>query len=59
MNFNLNEKEIKRYNKFIKKHKKCDGILELIFSLTGIANAVSVSCTGCKKTKNITDYDSW
>ena len=69
MNFILNEKEVERWGKFDKKHrKKCgkgknDSIgtscIETVFVGTGIGDIVTVRCSKCGKEKDITDYDRW
>ena len=64
---NLNEKEEELANKFIKEHKKCvennpitsGGHFNYIITPTGLGGIVQIQCSICKKTKNITDFDSW
>ena len=66
--FELNEKEEKRYHKFVKKRrneaKKIDKNLvnkisfTICFTPTGIGDVIEVICSD-GITKNITDYGSW
>jgi len=64
--FNLTEKEEEAAEKFMEKHRHKDvfkgaigGHLSYRFTLTSIGTCVSVSCSICEKTKNITDYSKW
>ncbi len=65
--FSLNEKETKKYEKFISKHNSCKkptgtvGIspIAISFRNTSIGTIIAVSCDTCGKTKDITDYDSF
>lgn len=59
----MNNTEWERFLKFKEKHDKHyhNDSLKFKISLTstGIGWAVTVKCCGCKKKKNITDYDGW
>mgnify|MGYP006873230167 CR=1 FL=1 len=70
--FTLIESETEQYQKFLKRHKKCqldkngknkfapnEGGISVTLTLTSLGNMVECKCHGCKTSKNITDYDSW
>ncbi len=63
--FNLSEKEQKRCDKFIKKHKHkkwnltaIGGRFTYLFTPTSVGTGISIKCT-CGKKKDITDYSDW
>lgn len=58
--FRMNEAEIKKLNKFKKKHHEhCRSALTTMFTETGIGCKVEVYCPACKKKKDISDYSVW
>lgn len=62
MKFELTEKEIKRKNKFLKKHPPSNKSgFKIIFTPTGLGNLVSVQVKIKNKIykKDITDFNSW
>lgn len=68
MEFTLNEKETKKYNKWYKKHKKvCSkkgpagaigGKLTFSFTPTGLGPIIEVKCA-CGEKKDVTDWKNW
>ena len=68
MEFTLDEKETKKYNKWCKKHKKVcpikgpgtaiGGRLTFSFTPTGLGPIIEVKCA-CGKKKNLTDWKNW
>lgn len=62
MKFELDDKQIKKLNKWTKKLKKKYGevgLLEYRFTPTGIGDVVEVYSKTANKTINLTDVDSW
>ena len=57
--FTLNKVETWRYKNFCKNHYKCNGLITLEMTETGIGRNLIVKCSHCKKALNITDYNSW
>lgn len=58
--FEPSEKEHQGLLAFEKRHsKKCQGTMEVTFTIIGIGLGVHVRCTHCHKEKNVTDYDNW
>ena len=61
----LNKVELERANEFREKHSKCYRRFEktakfkITVEATGIADGVEIKCCSCKKSKNISDYESW
>lgn len=52
----LNDVEEQRYNDFKKNH--C-GEVKIVLTPTGLGWKIVAICTGCNKTEDISDYDSW
>ena len=49
-----------RVEKFQKEHdEKCESGISVIFTQTGIANAVEVRCNKCQQIIDISDYSTW
>lgn len=65
MNFVLNQLEEEEYKNFILSHKKCKctatigGKISIIFTPTGLGDAIIVRCNVCDKEKEITDVSNW
>jgi len=66
MKFELNEKEAKAAQKFMKQKGKdksytgaIGGRFSIEFTITGLGNAVVIKDAVTKTEKNITDYDMW
>lgn len=65
MNFVLNQLEDEEYKNFISSHKNCKctatigGKISIIFTPTGLSNAITVRCNVCGKEKEITDVSNW
>lgn len=69
MTFEMDEVEVKKANKFEKKHwKSCwkksgagaiGGGIIYIFMPTSIGNTCEIKCTKCKEKENITNFDNW
>lgn len=68
--FKLDEKEEESAEKFITKHlESCrifnhhgfpvGPLFSYIFTPSGIGTGVSIRCSKCKETENITNYDNW
>jgi hypothetical protein len=55
----LNQIELERLMKFRDKHTKCSTKIKVTIFATDIGDGLVVKCCGCKKKKDITDYDSW
>jgi len=56
----LTTEETAKFKQFQKKHfKKCNSVVKLVISQSGIGQVVEVVCPMCNKTKNITDYSVW
>lgn len=60
ISYKLTVKEAEAYNEFKKKHKTCVGHVQVCFTPTaGLGIVVNTRCTGCGKTQDITDYNTW
>ena len=70
--FTLLESETILYQKFLKKHEKCQfdnngknkfgpngSGISITFTLTSLGHIAKCKCGGCKACVDITDYDSW
>lgn len=64
--FELNDKEKKKAEAFIKKHKHPEvskgaigGHINYVFTPTGIGICIWMECSICKAKKDITDYNCW
>jgi len=56
----LTIKEKNLVEKFRNEHwESCKGNIRYIIEGTGLGNGVSLQCTKCSKSENITDYDKW
>lgn len=68
MKFELNEKELEKFNKWNEKHKKncplygkdgaIGGRLNFCFTPTGLGYLINVKCK-CGKEINLTDFSDW
>lgn len=57
---NLTEKENEEYKAFKEQHwNSCQGNTRFILEGTGMGTSVTLQCTKCNRTKNITDYSNW
>ena len=56
INITITPLEVERYNTFKSAH--CSSI-DIIINFTGIGTKITLKCTGCGETKDITDYDTW
>ena len=61
----MNDKEVDKLNKFIKRHFKCSkkknytkNKFILIVTNTGIGDFTAIKCDVCKDEENITDLES-
>lgn len=54
-------KEIKKINRFAKKHKKCNETTIIVSTSngSGIGTTTLVKCPICLEEENVTDYKSW
>lgn len=65
VNFVLNQLEVEEYKNFILSHKNCKckatigGKISIIFTPTGLGNAITVRCNVCDEEKEITDVSNW
>ena len=64
MSFELNDIESARYKRWTQNHEKvCPPNRGTTYSVTftpnGIGVGVSIKCSKCGKSKDITDYDCW
>ena len=65
VNFVLNQIEEEEYKNFILSHKKCKcsaaigGKISIIFTPTGLGNAITIRCNACDEEKEITDVSNW
>lgn len=65
VNFVINQFEEEEYKNFILTHKKCKcaatigGKISIIFTPTGLGNAITMRCNVCDEEKEITDVSNW
>lgn len=65
MIFSLTPNEVDEYNKFIEEHKGCEcsatigGKISIIFTPTGLGDAIDVRCNVCGEEREITDVSNW
>jgi hypothetical protein len=58
-------KELETINEFEKNHSRCyhkykkTSKFKIKATQTGLGYNVKVKCCGCKKSKDVTDYDTW
>lgn len=64
----MTPKELEDIEKFKSKHRKSkcytqNGTGSMKFKITmeatGVGEALTIKCCGCKKKKDVTDYDGW
>lgn len=71
MKFELSEKELENYYKWLQCHLKekhdgkwpyagaAGGSISFIFTPTGLGDCISVQCNHCNEIKSITDFEAW